>query len=232
MVKNVLLSVAILFLIGAAEPATAQKKEAKSDLKFLDDISTETAPQSTTSTAGSKNTTTEPLFALKNAPSRQANTGSTEIEKAGSLQIKFALLMDTEVEQVQNIRLFTLINEWYGTRYQMGGTTKAGIDCSALVQVVFSSVYQTEVPRTAREQYKASRLISRTELKEGDLVFFNTRGGVSHVGIYLQNNKFVHASSSGGVTISDLYDEYWLKKFIGVGRIDKTEKSPSLVSNL
>jgi lipoprotein Spr len=58
-------------------------------------------------------------------------------------------------------------------------------------------------------------------LQEGDLVFFNTRGGVSHVGFYLQNNKFVHAASSGGVMVSDLNDEYWDKRFIGVRRHSK-----------
>ena len=61
--------------------------------------------------------------------------------------------------------------------------------------------------------------ISRTHLRTGDLIFFNTRGGVSHVGVYLQNNKFIHASTSSGVMISDLYDSYWLRRFIGVGRM-------------
>jgi lipoprotein Spr len=76
------------------------------------------------------------------------------------------------------------------------------------------------LPRTAREQYKASERISRTELKEGDLVFFNTRGGVSHVGIYLQNNKFIHASVSNGVVVSDMFDAYYLKRYVGAGRME------------
>jgi lipoprotein Spr len=65
--------------------------------------------------------------------------------------------------------------------------------------------------------------ISRTELKEGDLIFFNTHGGISHVGVYLQNNKFVHASTSGGVMISDIFDEYWVRRFVGVGRLKDRE---------
>jgi cell wall-associated NlpC family hydrolase len=109
-----------------------------------------------------------------------------------------------------------------GTRYRLGGGDKNGIDCSALMQILFTSLYGITLPRTAREQYDFSRKISRTELKEGDLVFFNTIGGVSHVGMYLQNNKFVHASTSG-VTVSDLYDEYWMKKFIGVGRVEQDQ---------
>jgi len=89
------------------------------------------------------------------------------------------------------------------------------------MQILFASVYGISLPRTAREQYKVTSRISRTELKEGDMVFFNTRGGVSHVGFYLQNNKFVHAST-GGVIISDLFDPYYLRRFVGVGRVEKT----------
>jgi len=113
----------------------------------------------------------------------------------------------------------------------MGGTTKTGIDCSALMQVFFTALYGVALPRTAREQFNLSRKISRTELKEGDLVFFNTTGGVSHVGMYLQNNKFIHASS-GGVTISDLFDDYWMRRFKGVGRIEDIQPSAVLISKL
>ena len=118
------------------------------------------------------------------------------------------------------------VDEWYGTRYRLGGTTKSGIDCSAFVQACFLAAFGITLPRTAREQYKATKRISRTELKEGDLVFFNTRGGVSHVGIYLQNNKFIHASTSQGVVVSDMFDAYYLKRYVGAGRMD-TEVSSS-----
>jgi lipoprotein Spr len=132
---------------------------------------------------------------------------------------------------LQNMNLFKLIDEWFGTRYRLGGTSRAGIDCSALMQVFFTSLYGVTLPRTAREQYNISRKISRTELKEGDLVFFNTSGGISHVGMYLQNNKFVHASSSG-VTISDLFDDYWVRRFIGVGRVEEVQQPANLISRL
>jgi cell wall-associated NlpC family hydrolase len=96
---------------------------------------------------------------------------------------------------------------------------------------LFAGIYGIALPRTAREQYNNSQRISRTELKEGDLIFFNTTGGVSHVGMYLQNNKFVHASSSG-VTISDIFDEYWVRRFVGVGRVQDTQEAPVLISKL
>lgn len=152
---------------------------------------------------------------------------ASTIESAGSLQLKYALLLDVEVEQVVELNLFKTLDEWMGTRYRLGGETKDGIDCSALMQILFTSLYGLTIPRTAREQYDFSRRISRTELKEGDLVFFNTIGGVSHVGMYLQNNKFIHASTSG-VMISDLYEDYWMKRFIGAGRLDQADEATAL----
>jgi lipoprotein Spr len=155
-------------------------------------------------------------------------TETAVIEAASATQLKFSILLNTEVEQVQNLALFSLIDEWYGTRYELGGSTKEGIDCSAFVQMIYSQLFQILMPRTAREQYSACRKISRTEVKQGDLLFFNTRGGVSHVGIYLQNNKFVHAASSGGVMISDVYEDYWVKHFVGAGRYEKETEGVTL----
>ena len=123
---------------------------------------------------------------------------------------------------IQNLWLFKQVDEWLGIRYRLGGSTKSGIDCSALMQTLFTSIYGISLPRTAREQFQVSTRISREDIKEGDLIFFNTTGGVSHVGLYIQNNKFVHASSSGGVTISDLDEDYWVRKFIGVRRVEES----------
>ena len=137
--------------------------------------------------------------------------------------MKYAVLLSTPAEEVKNTKMFEFIDDWYGTPYRLGGTTKKGVDCSAFSQFLFASVYGFSIPRTAREQYNLTSRISRTELKEGDLIFFNTRGGVSHVGVYLQNNKFVHVSTSGGVVISDIFDEYWVRRFVGVGRLKEKE---------
>ncbi|GAB3017572.1 hypothetical protein GCM10027051_23040 [Niabella terrae] len=135
------------------------------------------------------------------------------------LQLKYSSLLEVLPGKLLNTRLLESIDEWYGTRYRYGGTTKKGVDCSAFVRAVCQDAFDIYLPRTAREQYRAVRRISTTELKEGDLVFFNTTGGVSHVGMYLRNNKFVHASSSRGVIVSDLYDAYYISRFLGGGRI-------------
>lgn len=201
--------------VHTTSPAVTPKK----DIKFLDEISVdpqtaaglkEPAPSNLDSR---KSTSDVDLYMNKNA----------SVEKASSLQIKYSILLNTDVEELQNSRVLESVDEWYGTRYRMGGMSKSGVDCSAFVQAVYLSAFATTVPRTAFEQYKASRIISAVDLKEGDLVFFNTTGGVSHVGMYLRNNKFVHASSSKGVTISDLFEPYYLRRYIGAGRIEKAE---------
>ena len=133
-------------------------------------------------------------------------------------QFKYAILLNESVEKLTNVLLYKTIDDWYGTRYRFGGSTNRGIDCSAFMQVLAGYAFGWMLPRTAREQFDAMKRIGRDDLKEGDFVFFNTRGGVSHVGMYLQNNKFVHSCSSQGVSIGDLSDSYWSARFIGARR--------------
>jgi murein DD-endopeptidase / murein LD-carboxypeptidase len=143
----------------------------------------------------------------------------SSLESFSITQLKYAIRLNVPVEYLQNKLLYETISNWWATPYRMGGTTRKGIDCSAFVQTLMLGVFSIQLPRTARDQIKVTSRISAKNLKEGDLVFFNTRGGVSHVGVYLQNNKFVHASSSKGVMISDLTEAYWSKKIIGGGRV-------------
>ncbi len=119
------------------------------------------------------------------------------------------------------MQLYSFIEEWWATRYRYGGTTKNGVDCSAYVGTLVNEVYGFEVPRTARAQYSICEKINKEDLQEGDLVFFNTTGGVSHVGLYLGDGYFTHSSCSHGVTISNLEEKYYSKKFIGGGRINQ-----------
>jgi hypothetical protein len=141
------------------------------------------------------------------------------IESLSALQFKYAMMMNVDVESLKNISLLGFMDNWFGTRYKLGGTTKRGIDCSALTGALLLAVYGFNLPRTARQQYEATDHIDKDELQEGDLVFFNTHGGVSHVGVYLENDYFLHASTHG-VTISSLDDHYYAKRFICGGRVE------------
>jgi len=154
---------------------------------------------------------------------------TAEVEMASPAQLKYAILLNTEVESLPSKQLLEVVDEWYGVRYRSGGNTKSGVDCSGFTLAVYTAMYGMAIPRVSREQYRISRKISTTELQEGDLVFFNTTGrGVSHVGVYLGNNRFIHASVSRGVMVSDLFENYYIKRFVGAGRIDN--KQPVLAA--
>ena len=197
--------------------STSNSAAVKKESKFLDQID-----MPVESSQGVKEQE-KSVVKKETSTTRSSTHRESNAENLSVLQIKYAVLLSTPAEEVKNTKMFEFIDDWYGTPYRLGGTTKKGVDCSAFSQFLFVSVYGLSIPRTAREQYNLTSRISRTELKEGDLIFFNTRGGISHVGVYLQNNKFVHASTSGGVMISDIFDEYWAKKFVGVGRLKDRE---------
>lgn len=151
------------------------------------------------------------------------SNASALIENAEWLQFKYAILTGIAVEQLSNLKLLQTIDSWYGTRYCMGGTTERCIDCSAFALTLMKEVYDLSLPRIAQDQYYATSRVSLYDLQQGDLVFFHTTGRyVSHVGVYIGNNKFVHASTSNGVMISDLNETYWAGKYVGAGSVHKT----------
>lgn len=217
--KYYLYTTAILLLLTgcqalkpASQSAVAKQESAPSG--YLENISISSAPVQKNKAAKES---PMPELSDDNAPRMYFNS-AFNIEKSLSSQFKYAIIMDVEVETLVNESLYNYIENWWGTPYRMGGSTQRGVDCSAFVQGLLGSVYGTSMPRVAKEQKASCTPLADQDMQEGDLVFFNTRGGVSHVGIYLQNNKFVHASTSGGVMISDLREDYWRKRYLGAGR--------------
>jgi NlpC/P60 family len=198
--------------VSSANPVSSTS-HSNSSVQFLDNISIN----------GHK----EPAnYSVQNVSYTKLKAGAktvptAKMETFTELQFKYAILENAPVEEMKNIRLLEFIEEWYGTDYHYGGTGKTGIDCSAFVSLLMSNVYGvSNLPRISIDQYLQTKRIGRPELTEGDLVFFHTLGRqkkVPHVGVYLRNNKFVHASISG-VMISDMGEGYYATHFVGAGR--------------
>lgn len=215
--KNFLYLFAVVFLTSCAarkplvypgSSSVPPPKNAERDPRFLENISINAANQGETKID-------KPLL-IKKLPGAAY---SSEIENCNPLQFKYAIILEEAVEAIDNARLVSFMEDWYGTPYQFGGDNKKGIDCSAFTCLLMDSVYSITLPRTAKSQYNSSTKIKREQLSQGDLVFFNTTGGISHVGVYLSNDKFIHASVSSGVMISDLDDAYFKKRYIGAARV-------------
>lgn len=134
--------------------------------------------------------------------SLQESRISTESSGSGS---HFAGTQNSSVKK----QLLAQYRKWRGVRYKLGGLSRRGIDCSGFVMLVFKSQFGINLPRTTRLQVNSGRSVSQSALKAGDLVFFKTGANSRHVGIYLERGKFMHASSSKGVTISHLNNVYW-----------------------
>ena len=117
--------------------------------------------------------------------------------------------------------LYSQFNEWRGVKYKLGGLSKTGIDCSGFAYVTFLTKFGIALPRSTRSQAQIGTVISAEESRPGDLVFFRTGAATRHVGILLDEHRFIHASSSRGVTISRLDNAYWARRYWKVRRIDQ-----------
>ncbi len=110
-------------------------------------------------------------------------------------------------------RLYKQYSKWQGVRHKLGGDSKNGIDCSGFVQLTFKKKLGIDLPRTTRLQSGLGKEIRKSDLKAGDLVFFRTGSTSRHVGIYLEENKFLHVSERRGVIISKLDNVYWKSNY-------------------
>ncbi len=141
------------------------------------------------------------------------------VKPQASVADKYAALMEVDKRDIKNGRLYEFIDQWMGTPYKYGGNDKEGVDCSGLTVLLEQQVYGITIPRTTGQQVTVIKRKYEEDLKEGDLVFFNIDGGqFNHVGVYLQNGYFVHASSTKGVIVVKLHGSMY-KDFSRAGSI-------------
>jgi len=147
------------------------------------------------------------LFGCSNSPKQSAKivTLASPVNLAESTKVKSLILSQYRL--------------WKGAPYQYGGTSLNGVDCSAFVQNTYMSKLGHRIPRTTRTQIKLGAKVSKSQLKVGDIVFFKTGKTSLNNGIYIGKSQFVHASTSKGVTISNLNNVYWKKTYLTSKRI-------------
>lgn len=151
---------------------------------------------------------------------KYTSTNFSALAKAG-------IRLGIDIEEKDDHQLFLNASTWLGTRYRAGGTTRSGVDCSGLTTAMYREVYGVKLSRRSIDQYKKDcykKTNKYFKLKQGDLVFFKTPSSgrkCGHVGIYLKDNKFIHASNKRGVVIADLRDKYWKKYWLGGGSVYK-----------
>jgi cell wall-associated NlpC family hydrolase len=226
-VKNLFVFCCILLAISCGSSRSAgssqsgtDSRQPRSSFEFIESISTQPTKQGLYA-----NSRSEALIS-KNRTFTASPDYSNSIETYSPLRFKYAILTDASVEEISNIdlKLLSFIEDWYGTPYHYGGNSKEGIDCSGFASILMGTVYNiNNLPRSSQDQYDATSRVPVAELKEGDLVFFHTQKNdkhneITHVGVYLLNHKFIHASISG-VMISDLSQGYYFHHFVGAGRV-------------
>lgn len=148
----------------------------------------------------------------------QENEVDSIVEKLSTRD--FFLQYNIDIDSLENQYLYHEIYEWIGTTYKYAGNSKEGIDCSGFSKMIYSQVFCSELSGGSRDIWTKVNPIEIQEIQEGDLVFFKIwKNKISHVGVYLRNNKFAHASTQLGVIISDLDEDYYKKYFYSAGRL-------------
>ena len=118
-----------------------------------------------------------------------------------------------------NTALSKEYEKWNAVPYKYGGTSRKGVDCSSLMQILYRDAFGLKIPRTTKSQAKIGYQIKKNSSKEGDLVFFKTGRNTRHSGIIIENGRFIHSSTKYGVMVSSLNNPYWKSKYWQIRRV-------------
>ena len=182
-------------------------------------------PKEHIESAKTNNTKSIPIKNKSVTNNKQKPVFKTEKEYDKYLIEYYSGILKTPKSYIRNnIELYKFIDQWTGTPYIYGGSSMNGIDCSGLAKTLYDQVYHQQITRDGNSQYKECEPIKKDDLMEGDLVFFKIGSRyITHVGIYLGNGKFFHASSKG-VMVSDLAEKYYQRCFFSGGRLKTMDK--------
>jgi len=215
-----------MMFVGCSSSSSSQRfKQSKSEKSSSKPVSRFTPIDTTKQTSRSPQKTERVIF--NDEPPDTANEfDDPPVEESPVDKSKFVAhiekLKDFNVALTPREKVLFEVVKFLETPYKFGGNTQNGMDCSSFTLQVYKNSLAIDLPRSASQQYKLGDEINKEELKFGDLVFFNTRRASfpGHVGIYLGENQFVHASRSLGVTVSSLEDAYYKKRFVGARRVE------------
>ncbi len=190
---------------------TANKSDTNTKASNTTNKTAVSTPKSKTSTSSTASSSTKTTSKTTTSKSTTVTDKSTTTNRGTT----------STVTSSKTSAIISTAKSFMGIPYVWGGTSPSGFDCSGYIQYVLGK-NGISVPRTAAEQYNVGTSVSKSNLRTGDLVFFTTyKEGPSHLGFYLGDGKFIHASSSKGVTISSLSSDYYSSRYIGAKRVIK-----------
>ncbi|MCS6980346.1 MAG: NlpC/P60 family protein [Flavobacteriales bacterium] len=160
------------------------------------------------------------MAACSTAEKAVRHTDRQEARQWESQRLALSEKLGIHLDKDSNLKLAAAVVEWLGVPHRSGGQSTKGTDCSGFAGHIYRTVYGIEIPRSSPDIYNACIPVKKEKLKEGDFVFFKVGSrSINHVGIYLKDGKFAHASTSKGVMVSSLDEAYWTKYWFSGGRL-------------
>lgn len=163
-------------------------------------------------------------------PKKEVIASTTKVQSKAAPVAKAPVAEGSEFRQklqvseadIKKNKLYSFSEQWYGAPYKYGGCEQKGVDCSCFVNVLYQEVYGRTLARSAAEMFKNCETLDLQKMEQGDLVFFKIGGtAITHVGVLLKGNSFIHASTGKGVIISSLEEAYYKKYFYCAGKVKK-----------